>query len=343
MASKRRWALGVAGAAGTIVLASLAFVRPRLAGGFHLEPRFDLARWVADLPAHARWLVPFALLSATLPALRALAWKHTLPGTASSYGDRYHAVALGGLLQNLLPGHLGPVGSALFLGRRLDRPFASLLASFLLVKWLELAGIVATAGIAVMWPIDWAGRATVRRLVGAGAGVCAVLAVVLVLVARFTPAWVERLERRGRLLWLAGALDSLADGLGAIGSARRLAGAAMAAWLPVVASGLAYGLALRAIGAGPGVLGGWPLLAAITLAQVTPGLPIGTGVYYFVCAWGARELGVEASAAAALAVLSHATTAVVNLLVGAVSALVHRRFFGELLAWRRARRAGAAS
>jgi hypothetical protein len=109
--------------------------------------------------------------------------------------------------------------------------------------------------------------------------------------------------------------------------------------LPVAASGLAYGLALRATGAGPGVLGGWPLLAAITLAQVTPGLPIGTGVYYFVCAWGARELGVADAPAAALAVLTHAATGAVNLLVGAASALVHRRFFRELLAWRRARRA----
>lgn len=333
--------MGAAGAVITLALASLVFVRPHFSGGLRFEPRFDLAVWLHDLPGHLHWLLPFAALTAMLPAARALAWGRTLPLPPVDFANRYHAVALGGLMQNVLPGHLGPFGSALFLSRRLDRSFAAVLASLLLLKWLELVALVALATLAVAWPAAWVGQASIRKMVAVGAAVCAVAAIALVLIARFTPAWVDRLERRGRLLWLARALESLGDGLAVIGSARRLARAALVAATPVVLGGIAYGLALSRMGAAPGVVGGWPLLAAITLAQVTPGLPIGTGVYYFVCAWAAREMGVSASQAAALALLSHATGVVTNLTVGLGSALVHRRFFAELVAWRRARQAAA--
>jgi hypothetical protein len=71
--------------------------------------------------------------------------------------------------------------------------------------------------------------------------------------------------------------------------------------------------------------------------QLTPGLPIGVGVHYMVCSWGARELGVSAEHAAALAALTHAATVVVHLLLGVGSALIQRDALRSLLKLRRAR------
>jgi glycosyltransferase 2 family protein len=109
----------------------------------------------------------------------------------------------------------------------------------------------------------------------------------------------------------------------------------------VLASSIAYGLALRHVGIEAYLLGGGLLLGAITLAQFTPGLPIGTGLYYLASAGAARALGASDDQAAAVAVLSHAATALTHLLVGAGSALAHHDRLRDLLRMRRA--IGAAS
>lgn len=76
-------------------------------------------------------------------------------------------------------------------------------------------------------------------------------------------------------------------------------------------------------------------MAVITFGQLTPGLPVGAGVYWGLAAWAARRLGASGEDAAALAVLSHAAMVAASVGVGAVSALVRRAALVDLLRRRR--------
>ncbi|HET8541730.1 MAG TPA: UPF0104 family protein, partial [Anaeromyxobacter sp.] len=105
--------------------------------------------------------------------------------------------------------------------------------------------------------------------------------------------------------------------------------------LPTLAAAAAYGLPLRAVGVEGSAAGGAVLLAVLTFGQLTPGLPVGTGVYWSLAAWTARTLGAAPADAAAVAVLSHAAMVGANLAVGAASAAARRGALRELLRRRR--------
>ena len=139
----RRAAFTAVGIAVSAAALGLAFFRPQhRADGWTLVPRFDFGLWWADLPRHLIWLIPFLLLSASLPALRAFMWGFTAPAPAPSYGARYHAIAVGALVHNTMPARLGLLVTAIFAGRRVHRPVVEMLASLLVAKLLELAALV---------------------------------------------------------------------------------------------------------------------------------------------------------------------------------------------------------
>jgi hypothetical protein len=340
----RRVGFTVVGIAVSAAALGLAFFRPQQrADGWTLVPRFDFGVWWADLPGHLTWLIPFLLLSASLPALRAFMWGFTAPAPPPSYGARYHAIAVGALVHNTMPARLGLLVTAIFAGRRVQRPVVEMLASLLVAKLLELAALVAT--IAAVLPLMGAvsgqagGGQPFGRTALAGVAVVAVLGLLLVGLAGAAPRLARGLRRRGRTPRLAGFLEALATGVRGVGSVRRLLLGLLAALAPVAANGLAYGLALVHAGAASGLWGGWLLLGALTLGQFTPGLPVGTGVYLLVCSWAARALGADDGSAAAVAVLTHVGTFAANLTVGAVSALIHRREIRGLFSLRRSLRA----
>jgi glycosyltransferase 2 family protein len=175
-------------------------------------------------------------------------------------------------------------------------------------------------------------------IAGSGALLFGLLAVAVVVAARHAPGLGARVGRR--LSRVGAFVEALGSGLGAASDPRRLLLAGAAGFGPALTSALAYGLALRSFGVGAGLVGGAVILGVVTLGQFTPGLPVGTGVYWFLCSWAARQLGAAADDAAALAALSHASTVAAHLVVGASSALFRRRDLAALL---RERRAGAAA
>ena len=166
-------------------------------------PRFDFGLWWADLPGHLTWLIPFLLLSASLPALRAFMWGFTAPAPAPSYGARYHAIAVGALVHNTMPARLGLLVTAIFAGRRVRRPVVEMLASLLVAKLLELAALVAT--IAAVLPLMGAVAGdTGRRRRAFGRTALAGFAVVAVLGCCW---WRWRRRRPG---WRAGCAGAAA-------------------------------------------------------------------------------------------------------------------------------------
>jgi hypothetical protein len=338
-------AIGVAVSAGALLL---AFYRPQHgSSGWHLVPRFDFARWLADLPHHLGWWIPFLLLSASLPALRAFLWGFTAPSPPPGFGTRYHAYAIGALVHNTMPARLGLLVTAIFAARRVRRPVVELLASLLVAKLLEMAALVAAicAVVPLMGAVSGAGGGSraFGRTALAGLALVTVLALLLVGLARAAPRLAAWLRARQRMPRVIATLEALTTGVRGVGSVRRLLLGMAAGLAPVAANGLAYGLALVHAGAQAGLWGGWLLLGALTLGQFTPGLPVGTGVYLLVCSWAARALGADDGSAAAVAVLTHAGAVISNLLVGAVSALLHRREIGGLFSLRRSGAAAAAA
>jgi glycosyltransferase 2 family protein len=332
--------LGLLASGGALML---AFYRPtRTHGGWALVARFDFRGWVADLPSHAVWLLPFVALSAMLPALRAHLWGYTAPAPPPRFGVRYHALAIGALVHNTLPARLGLLVTAWFAGRREGRPVVEVLASLLVAKLVEVTALVLA--IALSAPLV-AARAPAGGQLGrtalGGFALVAVLGLLLTLVAVTAPRLAARLRASGKAPRVRNVVDAVATGVRGVGSVSRLLRAFVAGHGPIAAAGLAYGIALAAVGAEAGVAGGWLLLGAITLGQFTPGLPVGTGVYILACTWAARALGASEAEAAALSVLSHVATVLTNLGVGLVSALLHRRELAAFMAARRHRDRGA--
>jgi hypothetical protein len=319
-------AAALAGAA----LVALVFVRVDVRGGLEVHARFDLALLRERLPAHARWLVPFGLVAALLPALRALVWRAVLPPPPARVADAYHATALGALVHNTVPGKLGPVAAAWILARAARRPFTPALASQLVAKLLEMGAVVTlgAAGALASHPSGDLGR-----VVTAGAALFLAFSALALGVAVGAPGAAARLGRR--LPRLAAVLAALGEGVRGAGSPGRLAAAVALAFLPALAVSAAYTLPLRAAGVDEGLGGGAMLVAVLTFGQLTPGLPIGTGVYWSLAAWAARALGAAPADAAAVAVLSHGAMVAANLAVGGASALVRRGALSDLLRRRR--------
>jgi zinc transporter ZupT len=326
-----RHAPGVAAAALVgAALVALVFVRVDVGDGLALRPRFDLAVLRERLPVHAGWLPPFAALAGLLPALRALVWRAVLPAPPPPLADAYHATAIGALVHNTVPGKLGPLAASFTLARAARRPFTPLLASQLVAKLLEMGAVVAlgAAGALSSRPAGDLGRA-----VTAGAALFLTFSAIAVGLALLAPGASARLGRR--FPRAGGILADIGEGVSGAGGACRLAAAVALAFLPALAASSAYALPLRAAGVSQGLGGGAMLVAVLTFGQLTPGLPIGTGVYWSLAAWAAREMGAPPADAAAIAVLSHAAMVGTNLLVGGGSALARRGTLSDLVRRRR--------
>jgi glycosyltransferase 2 family protein len=314
----------------SLLLVSLVFLRPEWRDGPALVPRFDLGAFARRLPEHQGWLVPFVLLTALLPTWRALVWRVVIAPPRPPFADAWHATALGAFVHNTVPGKTGPVAAAWLLARFGGPPFGTALSSQLVAKLLELAAVVAlgiTAGAAR------GGQGAGTRVAIAGAGLVAVLAALAAVLARSGPRLAARLApRRPRL---GAFLGAAADGVRAAATGGRLSRALPVALLPPLTAACAYALPLRAFGVEAPLAGGAIVLALLTFGQLTPGLPVGTGVYYALTAYGARRLGAAPADAAALAVLSHAATVLTFVVIGLLSALARRGALGELVRRRR--------
>ncbi|MDR0966471.1 MAG: flippase-like domain-containing protein [Myxococcales bacterium] len=313
------------------VLLSLAFMAsaffdPSIADGrLHLSPRFSIGAWMADLPHHLLWVIPFAACAAAVLPLRALSWGLALgPRRAPPFRERYHAVAAGAFVHNALPGQLGDLCRAQLAARRHGLPLFEGFGSALVCKLFEFLALIALVGISCLLTTAGAGLHGLDSAVLIAAALFGVLAALSWSLARWTGPLARWLEARGRLPRLRGVLENLGKGLAPIRSLRQSGRLALASLGPVVAPALGYGLALSALGVPNGLLLGPLLLGAITLSQFNVGLPIGVGMYYLSASWAARALGVPDGDAAALALLTHLTTVITHLAVGFVSIVLYR-------------------
>jgi hypothetical protein len=341
------WVAVAIGSLAGMVLVGLAFVAPQVHdGSLRLMPRFDLRRWLAELPGHLRWVISFAGLTATLSGWRAMVWGRTLPPRMTSWRARVHALVLGALVHNTAPGHLGALATAWVLSRRARGrvPLGHALASLVVAKVLEFAALLGvTIALAVVAATSRRSALPAAAPLWLGTGAVLLVAFVAVLAGsrRLAPWLAARLSNRTRMPRLAAALVGISAGLEGAGSARRIAAGWALAHLPVLVSVASYAVALRELDVSVYFLGGGLLMGALTLGQLTPGLPAGAvGIHYFLCTSVARSLGAADGPAAALAVLSHTAGVVTHVVVGLVGCLVDREGVRELFRARGAVGAG---
>lgn len=319
-------ALGVAVGA-TLVL--VVFFEVSWDGRISFAPRFPLGDFVRELPHHGRWLAGFVALVATLSAWRALVWQLVMRPDAR-WADAYHATALGALVHNTVPGKLGPVAAAWLLARMEGRSFPPLLSSQLVAKLLELGALVAVGAVAAL---ALGAEIAVGRVALAGAGVFLALAGAGAVIAWVAPNAGARIARR--LPRVGAFVTAVGEGLRNAGSPARLGVAAAAAFAPALTAAASYAVPLASFGVERPLAGGALVVAVITFGQLTPGLPVGTGLYWALSSWAARRLGASADDAAALALVTHAGMVATQLLVGGCSAVVRRGALRDLIRRRR--------
>jgi glycosyltransferase 2 family protein len=306
----------------SVVLIATAFFKIDVHGGQLLTPRFDFGHFVHDIPSHLHWLIPFFLLSASVIPLRALQWQATLAKKVP-FKERYHLVGIGAFIHNALPGKFGDVFRSFLMARTQKLPFVQSLGSVAVCKLLEFAALMLLVVASFLGPFG----ATMSRFAGPmriAIAICLALMILVVVLAHYAEALSHALARRKRFPRLQPFLLNVSKGLGTARSAKGMAVALALSIPPVLAPALAYGIALQNIGVQGGFFAGAVVLGAIALGQATPGLPAGTGIYYFVTSWTARSLGASPEDAAAFAALTHLGTILSQVSVGLISVLVRR-------------------
>lgn len=312
----------------TILIGSTFFKLGRADGRFTLTPRFDLSTFFSDLPSQLKWLIPFILLSAAIIPLRALQWQATLPMRVA-FRERYHLVGIGAFTHNVVPGKLGDLFRSFLMARTQNLPFMQALGSVLVCKLFEFAALMMLVAVGFLSPFRHVlGRFSSGLWIAIPA--CVGLVILVVVLAHWAGDLADWLDRRHRLPKLRGFLRNLGEGLGAARSVPGMGRVLLLSVGPVLASSLAYGVALTGLGVKGGLFAGPVVLGAIALGQLVPGLPVGTGVYYFVTSWTARELGVPAADAAAFSILTHMATVLTMTGVGAISVWRRKLSWKEL-------------
>lgn len=312
----------------TVGLIGSAFFRPQFEGGFRIEPRFPLGAWLSELPSHLWWVALFALFTASMAPLRAWRWGYTLPDPKPLYRDRYHAVAIGLLANNAIPGKVGEAIRSMSLTRfsaRRGRPiaFAQSLGTVLVCKLVDVVALLILVSLAPSGPFFGSTSGLKGGMWGVAIALPLLIAA-LFLTGRYAPKIADWLHRKGRSPKLENTLRELGVGVAFSGSPLALARTLGATLIAISSVAFGYTLALKGVGADVGWTAGIVVLAAVTLGQSPPGVPAGLGVYFLACTWSARLMGATEEQAATLAVLTHFTTVLTHVGVGAVSLAVRR-------------------
>ena len=218
----RRILLALVAVALTVVLIGSAFFRPVLDEGLRIEPRFPIGPWLMDLPSHLWWVLIFALFSASMAPLRGWRWGFVLPRPRPRYADRYHAVAIGLLANNAVPGKLGEAVRSMSLTRFTERhgrplPFAQSLGTVLVCKLLDVIALLVLVSLSPSGPFFGTTAGLQAGMIGVGVAL-PVLIGLLFATARYAPRIADWLHAKGKWAGLENTLRELAVGVAASGS-----------------------------------------------------------------------------------------------------------------------------
>ena len=276
------------------------------------EVRAALAR--ADLLLLLTLSIPPYVLSVWIRALR---WRHlTNPLGVFPRGVLFRAVAIGFMVNNLLPLRIGELVRSLYLARETNSSRAAVLGTVALERVIDVVSLLLIAGAAFVW---MGGEAQGSAALSQGARLLlpvALLPLVALIALKLMP---QPILRAVRLIctplperWaerLVGLLQRFTQGLGAISGGSHLFWITLHSgliWLvlstlPVLAGILAFGLELGSPMEHIGI--SWILLGATGVAVAIPSAPGFFGPYQLAFKEVLERFGVDPATALAIGLL----------------------------------------
>ncbi len=287
------------------------------------------AAWRRALAADGGWLAAMVVVATLTFVPRASRWQVLLEPVRSrtKFDNRFGAVCIGAMANNLLPARLGEFARAYSLNRVEPVSTSAAFGSIVVERvfdGLVLAGLLALALAYPGSPVADGGNGMVRQLAAGGAAVFGAAAVVLWLVVRFPRKALLAFEHTlGRILSPdltdrgIEILASFIEGMGALhrpGVFLRTIGWTLVVW-GVSAASIWCGFMAFDIH-GPGVTGAVFVQALIGFAVAIPSSPGFFGPFEAAARFGLGVYGVEAVDIVSFAGTYHLLTFVPVTLIG---------------------------
>jgi glycosyltransferase 2 family protein len=282
--------------------------------------------WHQARRAHPGWLLLAVALTTSTFVLRVFRWRLLLlteDGRAVARLPMWHAVAIGFMANNILPfragellrvfaiSRLAPVKASSALSSVvLERLFDGLAIITLLFVGLVSAGIPAGAEVAGIRVADLATRTAifVGILLAACVGALVFPRAAHAVIRRVAPA---RLAGR-----IAGVLDGILAGLGALAAPGRVIGVTAWSFVIWLVNGASFSAAFAAFGIDVGFGGALLLQSLLVLGIAVPSTPGFFGPFEAAIKAVLLLFAVESSAAVAYGLTYHFTTFVPITLLG---------------------------
>jgi glycosyltransferase 2 family protein len=267
--------------------------------------------------ARIELLVLAVVAMAAVYALQAARWRTIAPSGAVGFPRFYEMVVSGVACNNVLPGRIGDLLRARWLGRAARIPAGRALGTVVLDRGCDVAALLAflAVGLAAVASSEW----LVRIAVGGAAGLLALGGLVL-----FARVYIGRRSRERRTRGLVRrVLRDMAELLAEPLGRRRPAvwGAlSLGAWATWAVAAILVG---RAVGIELGLLDALFVAAVMNLGVAIPSSPGFVGTYQWLGVASLGLLGVAKEEALAFAILLHASWYVPTTLVGG-AALAYR-------------------
>ncbi len=287
-----------------------------------------------------RALAPLLVIALVQLPLRPWRWASAFPPGSVGFRICFETLAIGNLVNYLVPGRGGDVLRCLLVRRRSPTTPASLALGTLGVeKELDGMALVAVLGLSgLVLPLpSWLGRLTAV----AAAIFIAVLVVFMVLRARAEPLtlWLRARPSSGHTARLAhriaDVLGQFVAGLDAIGSGRRVAWMALQTALIVASEAAMVWLIAHAVGvdlSGPQAA---ILVAVLGLGFMLPAAPGFIGTYEALGVATLALFGVAIGPATAVTLVAHAWSLAWTAVVGVAGLAMGGLSLGEVIRSRR--------
>lgn len=262
--------------------------------------------------------------------VRGIRWRRLLaPVVTLPLGRTLDYLFLGYLANNVLPARLGELARSHYLGDREGVSRTATLGTVVVERIVDTGLLVAVAGGTILL-LGVSGPVAAAVSVGAAVVGLLVVGLLVALVAHRLPGAsvvIEALAHRRQLVGLA---TSLRQGLSVASDPRTIGPVLVLSLIAWSASTAAIAVAGRAIGLELSPLEAALLMSGAALSTAIPSGPGYVGTYELAMVAVAGAIGIDASAAFALALVVHGAV----LLVTSVGGLV-----GFARAWRRPRSA----
>lgn len=289
-----------------------------------------------------RALVPLLVIALVQLPLRPWRWASAFPPRSVGFRTCFEALAIGNLVNYLVPGRGGDLLRCLMVRRRSPETPASLALGTLgvekLLDGMALVAVLGLSGLVLPLP-GWLGRLTVTA---AAIFVLALLGF-MVLRARVAPltSWLRARASGGPAARVAhrvaDVLSQFVTGLDAIGSGRRVAWMAFQTVMIVASEAAMVWLIAHAAGvelSGPEAA---IMVAVLGLGFMLPAAPGFIGTYEALGVATLALFGVASAPAAAVTLVAHGWSFAWTAIVGVVGLAMGGLSLGDLIRSRRPR------